>query len=199
MTARAPFAAEDGHRDPLIVFSHDELLPMRTREQQRAHNAIYGEGGFPSWERTIGNAAPEHQAGILRNALVELYALAKRAAVDHVEVTDWATRIGDLCIGDADELRKIIADAKKVAETSGAAPFVPARLCPLDLKHFLQLAIKHRGMVLDPILPEKGLAMLYAARGTGKNSCGTWNCFRGCYGHQVFEMECLCEAPCVAD
>jgi putative DNA primase/helicase len=42
------------------------------------------------------------------------------------------------------------------------------RLRPLDLKTFLKLAIKPREMLLDPILPEKGLAMLYAARGTGK-------------------------------
>jgi hypothetical protein len=30
------------------------------------------------------------------------------------------------------------------------------------------LDIKPRGMVLEPIIPEKGLVMLYAARGTGK-------------------------------
>jgi putative DNA primase/helicase len=42
------------------------------------------------------------------------------------------------------------------------------RLRPLDLKEFLQLSIKPREMLLDPIVPEKGLAMLYAARGTGK-------------------------------
>jgi putative DNA primase/helicase len=43
-----------------------------------------------------------------------------------------------------------------------------ARLRPHDIKGFLQLEIRPRGMLLDPILPEKGLAMLYAARGTGK-------------------------------
>ncbi|MBV9529815.1 MAG: AAA family ATPase, partial [Bradyrhizobium sp.] len=42
------------------------------------------------------------------------------------------------------------------------------RLRPLDLKEFLELSIKPREMLLDPVLPEKGLAMLYAARGTGK-------------------------------
>ena len=30
------------------------------------------------------------------------------------------------------------------------------------------LDIKPRGMVLEPIIPEKGLVMLYATRGTGK-------------------------------
>jgi putative DNA primase/helicase len=42
------------------------------------------------------------------------------------------------------------------------------RLRPYDLKQFLQLSIKPREMLLEPVLPEKGLAMLYGARGTGK-------------------------------
>jgi RecA-family ATPase len=55
--------------------------------------------------------------------------------------------------------------------TPGQAPRLSIayeRLRPLDLKQFLQLSIKAREMLLDPILPEKGLAILYAARGTGK-------------------------------
>jgi putative DNA primase/helicase len=53
----------------------------------------------------------------------------------------------------------------------GSAPrlsITSERLRPLDLQEFLQLAIKPREMLLDPILPEKGLAMLYAPRGIGK-------------------------------
>jgi putative DNA primase/helicase len=42
------------------------------------------------------------------------------------------------------------------------------RLRPLDLEQFLALPIKRREMVVDPIIPEKGLAMLYAPRGIGK-------------------------------
>jgi putative DNA primase/helicase len=42
------------------------------------------------------------------------------------------------------------------------------RLRPLDLAELFTLDIKPRGMVLEPIIPEKGLVMLYAARGTGK-------------------------------
>src|SRR5262249_1652699 len=37
-----------------------------------------------------------------------------------------------------------------------------------DVTEFLALDIKPRGMVLEPIIPEKGLVMLYGARGTGK-------------------------------
>ncbi len=61
--------------------------------------------------------------------------------------------------------------AEKLKSLIDAAPdwsAYPTRLRPLDLKKFLQLAIKPRGMVIEPIIPEKGLAMLYAARGTGK-------------------------------
>jgi hypothetical protein len=39
---------------------------------------------------------------------------------------------------------------------------------PLDLDELLALDIPERGMVLEPIIPEKGLALLYAMRGTGK-------------------------------
>jgi putative DNA primase/helicase len=44
----------------------------------------------------------------------------------------------------------------------------PRRLHSLDLAELFALDLKPRGMVLEPIIPEKGLAMLYAARGTGK-------------------------------
>jgi AAA domain len=43
-----------------------------------------------------------------------------------------------------------------------------ARLRPLDLTDFLALKIKPREKLLDPILQEKALAMVYATRGTGK-------------------------------
>jgi putative DNA primase/helicase len=49
------------------------------------------------------------------------------------------------------------------------SPLSPSsRLRPLDLQELFALDIKPREMVLDPIIPEKGLVMIYAARGTGK-------------------------------
>jgi putative DNA primase/helicase len=42
------------------------------------------------------------------------------------------------------------------------------RLRPIDITDLIALDIPPRGMVLDPIIPEKGLAMLYGARGVGK-------------------------------
>lgn len=43
-------------------------------------------------------------------------------------------------------------------------------LRPLDAASFLRLALPRRDMLLEPVLPERGLAMLYAPRGVGK----TW-------------------------
>jgi putative DNA primase/helicase len=48
------------------------------------------------------------------------------------------------------------------------APPEPPRLQPLNLKGFLTKPIPPREMLIEPILPEKGLAMLYGTRGTGK-------------------------------
>jgi putative DNA primase/helicase len=48
------------------------------------------------------------------------------------------------------------------------APDGPPRLVPHSLKDFLALQIKPREMLIDPIIPQKGLAMLYSTRGTGK-------------------------------
>lgn len=48
------------------------------------------------------------------------------------------------------------------------------RLKPMDIHALLALNIPERQMILDPVIPEKGLAMLYAGRGTGKTfvACG---------------------------
>ncbi len=71
----------------------------------------------------------------------------------------------------------IVADAPPIApdQSRDAAATAPVRaelagegFMPLDLAELLALAIPERGMVLDPIIPEKGLALLYAVRGTGK-------------------------------
>ena len=72
------------------------------------------------------------------------------------DVSDWI-----VAGGTTEKLQELIN------ATHDWSPY-PTRLRPLDLKKFLQLAIKSRGMVIEPIIPEKGLAMLYAARGTGK-------------------------------
>jgi Mrp family chromosome partitioning ATPase len=57
--------------------------------------------------------------------------------------------------------------AGEPAPAEATAP-TPRRLRPLKLAELFALDLKPRGMVLDPIIPEKGLAMLYGMRGTGK-------------------------------
>jgi putative DNA primase/helicase len=49
-----------------------------------------------------------------------------------------------------------------------------SRLRPLDIYELVALKIPERGMVLEPIVPEKGLVMIYGPRGTGKTqlACG---------------------------
>jgi hypothetical protein len=56
-------------------------------------------------------------------------------------------------------------------ERDGAAN---ERLRPIDIHTFLALDIPERQMILDPAIPEKGLAMTYASRGIGKThiACG---------------------------
>ena len=57
---------------------------------------------------------------------------------------------------------KIESPSERTAEAT------KPRLQPLDLSEFFSLEIKPREMLLAPIVPQKGLVMLYASRGTGK-------------------------------
>jgi putative DNA primase/helicase len=64
---------------------------------------------------------------------------------------------------------EIKADQTNGADGASARPLAEAaRLRPIDLQELFDRNIKTREMVLDPIIPEKGLIMTYAARGTGK-------------------------------
>ena len=108
-----------------------------------------------SWERVLANAVPANRLSIFNNALAELYPLAERAGVSHTEVADWATNIGeahDIC--DTDELQNVIVSAARGSRVKPSPPeltLVPlhnsVRLRPLNLKDFLQLSIKPRGML----------------------------------------------------
>jgi putative DNA primase/helicase len=128
-----------------------------------------------SWERVLATAAQSNRVAlpdILKNALTELFAAAEQAELSHTEISDWAVGVGELhSIATADTLQDIIVDAlaavNSASELQGSIDN-SARLRPLDVKEFLSLEIKPREMIVDPIIPEKGLTMLYAARGTGK-------------------------------
>ena len=142
-------------------------------EQSRARVQLYGDGGLASWHRVLTNAPPENRLSILHNALAELYPLALVAGVAPTVISDWAMNTSEVySIADADTLQEIIAAAILGRREINRQPndFRPdrPRLSFLTLTEFLALEIKPRGMLLEPILPEKGLAMLYASRGTGK-------------------------------
>jgi hypothetical protein len=173
--ASTPVQIDQSARDSReIVFDEDPSPPDgRTPQQQKNCEALAGDGGLPSWERVLRNAAPENRPAVLRNALIELYPLAESAAVSRVDIVEWATHQNELYrIAEPEKLQEIMvrakADSGKQSALESASPRAADRLRPQDLKEFLELSIKPREMLLAPILPEKGLAMLYAARGTGK-------------------------------
>jgi hypothetical protein len=64
----------------------------------------------------------------------------------------------------------------QLVETDAIDPDSPGRrLRPFCIHRLFAIDIPEREMILDPIIPEKGLAMLYAARGIGKTqlACGS--------------------------
>ena len=83
-------------------------------------------------------------------------------------------------VTDAPSIAQRASDAAPVSVDDAAGNPVPLiaaeasedvganRLRPIPLARLFALDIKPRGMVLDPIIPEKGLALLYGIRGTGK-------------------------------
>ena len=58
----------------------------------------------------------------------------------------------------------VVADASRVMQSQSFQP--------VGLQDFLTLQVPPREMLLDPILPERSLAMLYAPRGIGKSWLG---------------------------
>jgi putative DNA primase/helicase len=66
------------------------------------------------------------------------------------------------------------SNAREAADAEWVSKQVDSRLRPLDIYELLKRQISERQMILDPVIPEKGLAMLYASRGIGKThlACG---------------------------
>jgi KaiC/GvpD/RAD55 family RecA-like ATPase len=85
---------------------------------------------------------------------------------DKGDISDW------LAAGGSAEKLKAIVDALQEVSTSVDNPISGKqpneRLKPLTLSELFDLEIKEREMLLSPILPEKGLVMVYAYRGVGK-------------------------------
>ncbi len=115
----------DGAARTAAMSEVDAATSLRSAAQQRAYHALYGDGGFSSWERVLAAAKSENRASILKNGTKELFKLAARADVNHTEVADWAYDIANAHnIGDDDAIQKIIVEAKRAAELT--APAVPA-------------------------------------------------------------------------
>jgi putative DNA primase/helicase len=64
-------------------------------------------------------------------------------------------------------LLKAVLLPRRPTVRSNAQPPLPI-LRPICFNDFLELDVPPRGMLLNPILPERSLAMLYAPRGVGK-------------------------------
>jgi hypothetical protein len=64
--------------------------------------------------------------------------------------------------GTANKLWELVAEVEKGEQQN------EPRLHPLCIHELFELNIPERQMMLDPIIPEKGLIMLYATRGVGK-------------------------------
>jgi len=115
--------------EPLGVFEEQELLPEpRTPEQQKYLNAL--REAYASWERALANALPRIWPDVLKNSLLELYPLAKRANVPHVEVGDWATLQGQVYGIDDDALQKHIVEAKAQSDAGARSGQPPSELLP---------------------------------------------------------------------
>ena len=93
-----------------------------------------------------------------RLRLIELPGLPSKG-----DVSDWLAAGGTV-----EKLWALVEQAPEwqPADTTTATKLL--RLQPLDLHELFNLDIKPREMVLAPIIPEKGLVMIYAVRGTGK-------------------------------
>jgi hypothetical protein len=76
--------------------------------------------------------------------------------------------------GNADDLVKAAGYADEVRAKAEEPETDTPRLRLFDIHELFKLDIPERQMILDPIIPEKGLAMLYASRGIGKThlACG---------------------------
>ena len=82
---------------------------------------------------------------------------------DKGDLSDWLAAGGNL-----EQLMSITDALPDGAARVDCQSSQPERLKPLTLSEFFELEIKEREMLLSPILPEKGLVMLYAYRGVGK-------------------------------
>lgn len=76
--------------------------------------------------------------------------------------------------------------------------YVPSRnnkLKALNIHEFLALEIPPREMILSPIIPTQGLAMLYALRGVGKTQVSLSIALAAASGREMFGGKWKCDKP----
>ncbi len=108
-------------------------------------DGVHQKAPVAHWARMVRDAA------YLRNLAYAGESLSRAALEPHAKAEEVAARAQSL-------LRSL----------STSPAFVKTSLVALSVKELLAREIKPREMLLDPILPQQGLAMLYSYRGIGK-------------------------------
>ena len=65
----------------------------------------------------------------------------------------------------------------------------------MNIKEFLEWDIPPRGMILNPIIPEQGLVMLFAPRGVGKTYVSLTIAYTVASGSVMFDGKWSCDTP----
>ena len=88
-----------------------------------------------------------------------------------------------------EEAKRQLAEAQEPtpAKVEAGNDQVPAcKLLAINVRDFLALDLPERGHVLHPVIPEQGLAMLYAPRGLGKTWAGLSIAYAVASGQKAF-------------
>jgi putative DNA primase/helicase len=131
-----------------------------------------------SFQRVISQAEPANRLKVFEMVCKEGIRLHAVGGFEKPDVVDALREIGVAAELSEDEIQTTLADAvdhpfdpsasKSPAPASEVVVAPRPTLNLLRLDELLQLEVKPRAQILSPVLPEKGLAMLYAARGMGK-------------------------------
>lgn len=106
------------------------------------------------------------------------------------------TDFNDLAaVAGLEEVKRQLAEAREPESAKVDAGIDQAPACKLvtvNVRDLLALDLPERGYVLHPVIPEQGLAMLYAPRGLGKTWAGLSIAYAVASGQKAF---CRWEAP----
>jgi AAA domain-containing protein/DnaB helicase-like protein/Homeodomain-like domain-containing protein len=107
--------------------------------------------------------------GVYKNAPVETWAKSIRDAALLRQVAHSAESLRESAMQPGARLEDITAKVEMLGKSLASRLQSGGRLLvAVPVEELLTREIKSREMILDPILPEQGLAMLYAYRGIGK-------------------------------